>query len=214
MAVLTGRASDRDPQTTEQGVRYAHQPARRSPGPWARHPRPAPPPSQARPSGQPLPARLKVFGAPARAIPAARDAGIMDHDRIRPADTAAGSVDIGPKGFWGRQMSTNGALRRIKVATMAGRYRYEWATSNGVQCCRIARTAYHRRSPAGACWSWMVAAARFARTLERFSYAQTRFARCPDKPRSGVGVCNHRAGARADGTRASAAPGGRRGSFN
>jgi hypothetical protein len=45
MAVLTGRASDQDPETTEQGVRYAHQPARRSPGPWARHPRPAPPPS-------------------------------------------------------------------------------------------------------------------------------------------------------------------------
>jgi len=30
MVALTGQASGRDPQTTEQGVRYAHQPARRS----------------------------------------------------------------------------------------------------------------------------------------------------------------------------------------
>ena len=56
----------------------------------------------------------------------------------------------------------------------------------------------------------MVAAARFARTLERFSYAQTHFARCPDKPRSRAGPCNGRAGARADNRRARSAAGGRR----
>src|SRR6188508_1227767 len=38
-------------------------------GPWARHPRPAPPPSQAKPSRPPWPARLKVFCAPVHAIP-------------------------------------------------------------------------------------------------------------------------------------------------
>ena len=82
MVALTGRASGRDPETTEQGVRYAHQPARRSPGPWARHPRPAPPPSQARPSRQQLPARLKVFAAPVRAIPGVNGCGLSwKHDR-------------------------------------------------------------------------------------------------------------------------------------
>ena len=68
MVALTGQASGRDPQTTEQGVRYAHQPARRSQVLGLdTHALLLLPLSET--LGAQVPARLKVFCAPVHAIP-------------------------------------------------------------------------------------------------------------------------------------------------